>query len=35
MPPVTDDQVLVEKCAPYFWNPKVPARVYELKKGDY
>ncbi|XP_067950815.1 heparan sulfate glucosamine 3-O-sulfotransferase 1-like [Watersipora subatra] len=31
MPAVKDKQVLIEKCAPYFWDPAVPSRVHSLK----
>ena len=33
MPPARSDQVIVEKCAPYFWNPVVPERVFQTKPG--
>lgn len=33
MPPVSSSQVSIEKCAPYMWNPQVPARVHQTKQG--
>jgi len=33
MPPVSTSQVSIEKCAPYMWNPQVPAKVHQTKQG--
>ena len=34
MPESRSDQMLVEKCAPYMWNPVVPSRVYQANPSE-